>query len=168
MILLGVIWTLSSAPPSFSSHHLGVLDVTASLGVILDFEERFMSTSSTSSSPHWRSWRPYWRRHLLLFVASTSSSSSSFSPSFGHFRGLCALARPFAHTAHLFACSALLAVLCCAHFAQSQARGTVNDWMAIMSVFFYIFDHSACGIAASAGWNSEITSCSQLNRANFR
>ena len=30
-----------------------------------------------------------------------------------------------------------------AHFAHSLARGTVNDWMAILSVFFPIFDHSA-------------------------
>ena len=29
-----------------------------------------------------------------------------------------------------------------AHFAHSLARGTVNDWMTILSVFFYIFDHS--------------------------
>ena len=29
------------------------------------------------------------------------------------------------------------------HFAHSLARGTVNDWMAILSVFFSIFDHSA-------------------------
>ena len=27
-----------------------------------------------------------------------------------------------------------------AHFAHSLARGTVNDWMAILSVFFPIFD----------------------------
>ena len=32
-----------------------------------------------------------------------------------------------------------------AHFAHSLARGTVNDWMAILSVFFSIFDHSAVG-----------------------
>ena len=30
-----------------------------------------------------------------------------------------------------------------AHFAHSLARGTVNDWMAILSVFFSIFNHSA-------------------------
>ena len=29
-----------------------------------------------------------------------------------------------------------------AHFAHSLAHGTVNDWMAIFSVFFAIFDHS--------------------------
>ena len=28
------------------------------------------------------------------------------------------------------------------HFAHSLARGIVNDWMAILSVFFSIFDHS--------------------------
>ena len=27
-------------------------------------------------------------------------------------------------------------------FAHSLARGTMNDWMAILSVFFSIFDHS--------------------------
>ena len=48
--------------------------------------------------------------------------------------------RSFARTAHSFACSGLLASL--AHFAHSLARGKVNDWMAILSVFFYIFDHS--------------------------
>ena len=30
-----------------------------------------------------------------------------------------------------------------AHFAHSLARGTVNDWMAILSVCFSIIDHSA-------------------------
>ena len=30
-----------------------------------------------------------------------------------------------------------------AHFAHSLARGTVNDWMAILSVLFPVFDHSA-------------------------
>ena len=30
-----------------------------------------------------------------------------------------------------------------AHFTHSLDRGTVNDWMAISSVFFSIFDHSA-------------------------
>ena len=30
-----------------------------------------------------------------------------------------------------------------AHFAHSLTRGTVNDWMAILFVFFSIFDHSA-------------------------
>ena len=29
-----------------------------------------------------------------------------------------------------------------AHFAHFLARGIVNDWMAILSVFFSIFDHS--------------------------
>ena len=29
------------------------------------------------------------------------------------------------------------------HFARSLARGKVNEWMAILSVFFSIFDHSA-------------------------
>ena len=29
-----------------------------------------------------------------------------------------------------------------AHFAHSLAHGTVNHWMAILSVFFSIFDHS--------------------------
>ena len=30
-----------------------------------------------------------------------------------------------------------------AHFTHSLARETVNDWMAILSVFFLFFDHSA-------------------------
>ena len=63
--------------------------------------------------------------------------------------------RSFAHTAHSLACSAQLASLTrstaltrllaplrslirsLAHFAHSLARGTVNDRMAILSVFFY-------------------------------
>ena len=32
-----------------------------------------------------------------------------------------------------------------AHFTHSLARGKVNDWMAILSVFFSIFDHSGGG-----------------------
>merc|ERR1712081_71167 len=58
--------------------------------------------------------------------------------------------RSFACTAHSFACYGLLASLVpsaaltrsLAHFAHSLARGTANDWMAILSVFFSIFDHS--------------------------
>ena len=41
------------------------------------------------------------------------------------------LARPFNRTAH---------------FAQSLAFWTVNDWMAILSVFFPIFNHSGTAI----------------------
>ena len=51
--------------------------------------------------------------------------------------------------AHAFACSALLALLTrsaaltsLAHFAHSLACGTVNYWMAIYSVYFYILAHS--------------------------
>ena len=40
----------------------------------------------------------------------------------------------FARALHLFAHFA--------HFAHSLARGTVNDWMDILSLFFSIFDHS--------------------------
>ena len=55
--------------------------------------------------------------------------------------------RLFARTAHLFACSALLASLVCsaalsrslAHLAHSLARGTVIDKMTIYSVFFFLF-----------------------------
>ena len=47
-----------------------------------------------------------------------------------------------------------------AHFAYSLARGTVKDWMAILSVFFSIFDHSVRRICfsfqASDGENSVI------------
>ena len=64
------------------------------------------------------------------------------------------LARPFARSLAPLTCSlappcslclhALLRSLVCslAHFAHSLARGTVNDWMTILSVFFYTFDHS--------------------------
>ena len=49
--------------------------------------------------------------------------------------------RLFARTAHSLACSGLLAslrsLICSlAHFAHSLARGKVNDWMALLSVFF--------------------------------
>ena len=58
--------------------------------------------------------------------------------------------RSFARTAHSFACSALLASLACSAactrllscFTNSLACGTVNDWMAILSVFFSILAHS--------------------------
>ena len=53
----------------------------------------------------------------------------------------------FARTAHSLTCSAPLALLrslACllAHFAHSFARGTVNDWMGIHSVFFSVLAHS--------------------------
>ena len=41
-----------------------------------------------------------------------------------------------------------------AHFAHSFARGTVNDWMAILSVFFSIFDHS--GVVERGGDSGEM------------
>ena len=68
--LLDIIWTLSSALPSSSSLHLGILDVIASLSVIsADFVACFPPTSSSSSSsPHWRSWR--------LFLATLLAPSS--------------------------------------------------------------------------------------------
>ena len=52
--------------------------------------------------------------------------------------------RLFARTTHLLSYSTLLALLACsialtrslAHFAHSLARGKVNDYMAIYSVFF--------------------------------
>ena len=58
--------------------------------------------------------------------------------------------RSFTRTAHSFACFGLLrsrpplhSLVCSlAHFAHSLARGTVNDWLAVLSVFFSIFDHS--------------------------
>ena len=130
-----------------------------------------MSTSSTSSSPHWRSWRPYWRRHLLLFVASTSSSSSSFSPSFGHFRGLCALwfktamnrdvgtgplARPFAHTAHLFACFRLLALLApsaaLTRLVARSLRSLPRSWESEFSISQndLVLSHSAASSSLSS------------------
>ena len=63
------------------------------------------------------------------------------------------LARPFAHS--LAPLTRLLAPDCSlrsrpplrslvhslAHFTHSLARGTVNDWMDSLSVFFSIFDH---------------------------
>ena len=52
--------------------------------------------------------------------------------------------RSFAGTAHLFACSALLVSLArSAALTHLLAHGTVSDLMAILSVFFFIVDHSA-------------------------
>ena len=51
------------------------------------------------------------------------------------------LARPFSRTAHSFAGSRLL-VCSLAHFAHGLARGTMIYMMAMLSVFFSIFDHS--------------------------
>ena len=56
-------------------------------------------------------------------------------------------ARSFARTAHSFACSGLLSSLApsaaltqsLAQFAHSLARGTVNYWIAIYSVFFLLW-----------------------------
>ena len=39
-------------------------------------------------------------------------------------------------------CSSIRSFAGTAHFAHSQARGTVNNWMAIYSVFFSILAHS--------------------------
>ena len=66
----------------------------------------------------------------------------------------CPFARSLAPLTHLLAPPCLLCsraplrsfVCSLAHFAHSLARGTVNDWMAILSVFFSIFDHSAASI----------------------
>ena len=72
------------------------------------------------------------------------------------FRAIRLSIHSFTRTAPSFACFALLASHCSirlcaplrslvcllAHFAHSLARRTVNDWMAILSVFFSIFDHS--------------------------
>ena len=38
-----------------------------------------------------------------------------------------------------------------ARFAHSLARETVNDWTAVLSVFFCIFDHSARGTCLRVG-----------------
>ena len=48
-----------------------------------------------------------------------------------------------------------------AHFAHSLARGTVNDWMVILSVFFSIFDHSEYGIkdAGDEGDERKVEEC---------
>ena len=52
-------------------------------------------------------------------------------------RSLVRLLRP-AHFARALRCADSLA-----HFAHSLAHGTVNDWIAIYSVFFFILAHSA-------------------------
>ena len=52
--------------------------------------------------------------------------------------------RSFARSVHSFACSALLASLArsLVRSLNSLARGKVNDWMAIYSVFFSFLAHS--------------------------
>merc|ERR1712002_811446 len=58
-------------------------------------------------------------------------------------RSLTLLTRSLAPDCSLCSCPPLRSlVLSLTHFAHSLARGTVNDWMAILSVFFSIFDHS--------------------------
>ena len=64
------------------------------------------------------------RNPIPLWSITAKNTESSTGP----------LARPFARTAHSFACSGLLA-----HFTHSLAHGTVNDWMPIYSVFFFLF-----------------------------
>ena len=62
----------------------------------------------------------------------------------------CSSIHSFARTTHSFACSTLLASLArsaalihsLARLLHSLPSGTVNDWMAIYSVFFSILDHS--------------------------
>ena len=51
--------------------------------------------------------------------------------------------QPRIHTAVLGHSLVRWLVRSLAHFAHSRARGTVNDWMAIYSVFFSILNHSA-------------------------
>ena len=57
----------------------------------------------------------------------------------------CPFARSLAPLTHLLALHYSLRSLVrlLAHFAHSLTRGTVNYWLAILSVFFSIFDHSA-------------------------
>ena len=59
-------------------------------------------------------------------------------------RSLAPLTRSLAPDCSLRSRPPLRSLVCSlAHFAHSLAHGTVNDWMAILSVFFSIFDHSA-------------------------
>ena len=61
-------------------------------------------------------------------------------------RSLAALTHLLASDCSLRSCPLLRSLVrSLAHFAHSLACGTVNDWMAILSVFFPIFDHSAMG-----------------------
>ena len=58
-------------------------------------------------------------------------------------RSLVPLTRSLASDCSLCSRPPLRSLVCSlVHFAHSLARGTVNDWMAILSVFFSIFDHS--------------------------
>ena len=58
-------------------------------------------------------------------------------------RSLAPLTRSLAPDCSLRSRPPLRSLVCSlAHFAHSLARGTVNDWMPILSVFFSIFDHS--------------------------
>ena len=58
-------------------------------------------------------------------------------------RSLAPLTRSLAPDCSLRSCPPLCSLVrSLTHFAHSLASGTVNDWMAILSVFFSIFDHS--------------------------
>ena len=59
-------------------------------------------------------------------------------------RSLALLTRSLVPSCLLRSCTPLRSLVrLLAHFAHSLARGTVNDWLAIYSVFFSILDHSA-------------------------
>ena len=108
---------------------------------------RFVSKMNIGANFLWNFWRVVIlkRQNDALWSGTNKYRDVSTEP----------LARPFARLLPPLTHSLALDCSLCsrpplrslirslAHFAHSIARGTVNDWMAIMSVFFSIFDHSA-------------------------
>ena len=81
---------------------------------------------------------------ITLWSITANNTDCSTGPLARPFaRSLAPLTRSLASDCSLRSRPPLRSLVCSlAHFAHSLARGTVNDWMAILSVFFSIFDHS--------------------------
>ena len=94
--------------------------------------------------------RPGHRRDYALWARSTKNpdvSTGSLVCPFIH--SLAPLTRLLATPCSLYLRALLRSLVCSlAQFGHSQARGTVNDKMAIHSVFFCILGHSAGETAA--------------------
>ena len=88
----------------------------------------------------------YWSITAKKTDCSTGPLARPFAGS------LAPLTRSLAPDCSLCSRPSLRSLMCSlAHFAHSHARGTVNDWMAFLSVFFFIFDHSGINQAQAGG-----------------
>ena len=99
---------------------------------------------------------PRWARIIKNPDESTGPLARPFA------RSLLPLTRLLAPDCSLCSRPPLRSLVCLlAHFANSQARGTVNDWMTILSVFFSIFDRSV--VWAISGMSAVICQSSTFN-----